>query len=185
MGYSTVKMVRLALSPGDGNVTDEDNPSGTAADLDDKQLADAIAEADAQIDSYIGARYATPVGAVTVDESHPSGFPHPIDYWSRNIAAYNATLTNRGSQDFTDNDPVARRWKATMDQLNAVQSGTATLPIPPVDSSSPGAGAGAGEPINAYSGNLFTADNFDLVEVPVGWPFGRGYGDGRWRDWWE
>src|SRR6266550_3393903 len=143
MAYTTVSEVRLALV---SSIVDSTNPpsplSMTAGDLPNAQLADAIAEADAQIDTYIGNRYATPVALVS------SVIPHPIDYWSRNIAAYNATLTFRGGQDLEDTDPVVRRWKMTVDVLMAVAKGTATLNIPANTGDS--SATGAGMPINPY-----------------------------------
>src|SRR4051812_49652477 len=121
--YSTPEMVRMAVS----TATNGDLPTTathTAADLSDEALLDAIAEADATIDSFIGRFYTTPV---PVDDANK--IPHPIDYWSRNIAAYNATLTFRGSQDISNDDPVTRRYTATMEALRAVNQGSAQLSL--------------------------------------------------------
>lgn len=155
MAYSTPAMVRKALvASSDGNMPTE--PTHTAADLSNEQLTDAIAEADAMIDSYLSRFYAVPVA----ESGSPAAVPHPIDYWSRNIAAYNATLSFRGSQDFADQDPVARRYNATVEALKAVSAGAVGLNLP--KNSTDSMAAGAGEPINPYVGELFTLDDFAL-----------------------
>lgn len=153
MSYSTPALVRKALVPSsDGG--EPESPTHTAADLSNSQLQDAIDEADVILNGYIGGRYVTPVALV-------SGVtPHPIDYWSRNIAAYNATLTFRGSQDFTDQDPVARRYALTMEALQAVSSGRVTLEIP--GNVSDTAAQGVSPAYNPYSGTLFCVEDFDL-----------------------
>lgn len=152
-------MVRMAVSPS----ADPANPpvpeSGTAADLSNVEILDAISEADSTIDAFISGRYVTPVAQVS------DATPHPLDYWSRNIAAYNATLTFRGSLDFTDSDPVARRYTATMLALTAVRDNKANLPptIPEIGGGDDGAAEGAGAPINQYPGdNMFAPEDFSL-----------------------
>lgn len=173
MPYSTVVEVRNALSPGD--FTDSDAPydngdlTNTAADLSNDQLTDAIAEADSLIDSFIGGRYTTPVlldfnGNVYVTT------PHPLDYWSRNVAAYNATLTYRKSQDFADTDPVARRYIATMLAITAVRDGKATLNIPD-NVSATGSQVGAGPIFNQYQGTLWSLCDFDLAPPVAPGPY--------------
>jgi len=163
MAYSTPAQVRLALVPSsDGSLPT--TPTNTAADLSDEQLADAIAEADALIDGYLGAYYAVPVAG------DPA--PHPIDFWSRNIAAYNATLTFRGSQDFSETDPISRRFKDTLDALTSVSKGQLRLQLP--DNTSGNSGVQAGPALNPYQGDLFTPDDFDLSttpQPPSWWPF--------------
>ena len=155
MSYSTPAAVRLAIT----QTTDGQQPvgatSGTAADLSDTQLQDAIGEADSMIDVYLGSVYTTPVALVG------GVVPHPLDYWSRNIAAYNATLAFRQSLDFTDNDPIARRYLATMDALKQVAAGSILLPFPVDTSGSQREMVGA--PVNPYTGQLWTADSWNLV----------------------
>lgn len=172
MAYSTPAMIRKALVPtSDG--TQPTQPTRTAADLTDAQLVDAIAEADSDIDSYIGKFYAVPV-ALIIDGSSGDGagvgaIPHPIDYWSRNIAAYNASLAVRGSQDFPETDPVARRYTATMTALRMVSLGQAKLQIP--NNTSSNTGVGAGPAINpTYHGDLFDAKDFNLHPLNPTWP---------------
>src|SRR4051812_7974795 len=162
MAYSTPAMVRKALVPtSDGTVSS--TQSHTAADLSDQQLLDAIAEADALIDGYLTRFYVTPVATV----GSPAVTPHPVDYWSRNLAAYNATLAFRGSQDFSDSDPVARRYTATIEALKAVSSGSVGLALPAQTGDY--AGAGAGPPINPYIGDLFRADEFVSPSTAPPW----------------
>lgn len=171
MAYSTPAMVRNAVYPqGTGTQTTGTN---TAADLSDTALNDAIAEADSQIDAYIGKYYAVPVAVVISGSSDGDGAPvgatpHPIDYWSRNIAAYNATLGLRGSLDFSDNDPVARRYTATMNALVAVSKGQANLQLP--DNTSGPSATGAGGVINPYAGDLFDPNDWNLRPLDPSWP---------------
>lgn len=182
-------MVRNALNPGTDGSAPPDPPSGTGADLSDAQLEDAIAEADAVIDSYIAKYYAVPVALVipaTDDvqgDGAPDGsVPHPIDYWSRNIAAYNATLVVRKSLDFTDDDPVARRYNATMSALVGVSKGQATLQIP--ENTTPNAATGAGAPVNPYyAGDLFDAADWNLQPITPDWPLWPDIPGGMGSNW--
>lgn len=152
MAYSTAVMVRQALVPSsDGTQT---TGTGTAADLSDAQLADAISEADATIDAYIGGYYAVPVAQVS------NATPHPIDFWSRNLAAYFATLAWRGSMDFTETDPVARRYKETMDALTAVMNGKLRLQLP--ENTSGNSAIEPGSALNPYVGDLWDPTDFSL-----------------------
>lgn len=167
MPYSTPAMVRMALVPSsDGTLPDP--PSNTGADLTDAQLSDAIAEADSLIDGYIGKFYATPVASVLQSDGETLVIPHPIDYWSRNIAAYSATLSYRQGLDFADTDPVARRYNMTIAALLLVSKGQANLQIP--DNTSGTAGTGAGTAVNPYIGDLFGPTDWNLRPVEPAWP---------------
>lgn len=155
MSYSTPAMVRMALVPSSNGAIP--NPaSNTAADFSDAQLSDAIAEADALIDTYIGNRYAVPVAQA----GSPLAIPHPIDFWSRTIAAYVATLTYRGSMDFTDTDPINRRYKDVLAALKDVAAGKVRLQLPENTSGNSATGVGAVQ--NPYVGDLWTPDDFDV-----------------------
>lgn len=163
MPYSTVVEVRTALAPGDwadDNAPDVNSSTNSAADLGNAQLVDAISEADSKIDSYIGGRYITPV--VNGFDGLPYvSTPHPLDYWSRNIAAYLATLTFRKGQDLDDTDPVVRRYAATVVDLTAVRDGKATINIP--DNEGNSGTAGAGDVFNRYTGgDMFQPRDFEL-----------------------
>lgn len=176
MSYSTPEMVRKALTPtSDG--TQPDPPSETGADLTDDQLQDAIDEADAVIDAYLGRYYQVPVA----NDSTTNQTPHPVDFWSRNLAAYNATLVFRQSLDLDSNDPVVLRYQATMAALQAVANGTVGLQLP--DNRSTNSATGAESPYNPYAGDLFTPDDFNVRPLNPAWPvwpdFG-AWGDRRW-----
>lgn len=167
MAYSLPDDIRNVLAPGvfPPEPPDPAPKTNTAADLSDEQLQVAIDQAGQTIDAYIGNYYATPVAATEAD---PAVYPEPIKTWSVNIAAYLATLTYRRSKDLSQQDPVALRYGLTMQQLNGVNSGKLTLPIPPNTGDS--ATSAVGRPVNSYSGNLFDARDFDLR--PGGsWPW--------------
>lgn len=188
MAYSSPAMVRLAVNPDGSDGTSQPSPvSRTAADMTDAQLLDFIGEADAMIDSYLGRFYTVPVapvlaGDVLGDGAAVGTIPHPIDHWSRNLGAYYATLSFRRSQDFSSDDPIARRYTATMQALDAVTAGRVRLQLP--DNSSSASGVGAGTAINpTYAGDLFDANDFNLVPINSDWPvfpdFGFFGGGGR------
>lgn len=188
MAYSTPAMVRLACNPDGSDGTTPPSPiSRTAADFTDAQLVDFIAEADAMIDGYIGRFYTVPVARIITDEANAGlgdgagigNVPHPIDYWSRNLAAYYATLSQRKSQDFTADDPIRQRYTATMQALDAIATGKIRLSIP--DNTTSAAGVGAGSAINpTYVGNLFGPDDFNLHPVNPMWPL---WPDNPGRNW--
>jgi phage gp36-like protein len=158
VSYAPASEVRAAVSPRTGATPNPPTETThTAADMSNAQLLDALAEADATIDSYIAGRYVTPVALADDGKAPP-----PVWFWSRNIAAYLATLTQRNSADFTDNDPIARRYNATMLALTAVRDGKAPLPLPADSGSDVGTGAGVGAAVNPYSGQLFTSRDWDL-----------------------
>lgn len=184
MAYSTPAMVRDAVMP-TSNGTQTTN-TNTAADLSDTQLQDAIAEADALIDAYIGKYYAVPVavvitGSLDGDGAPVGAIPHPIDYWSRNIAAYNATLGVRGSQDFADTDPIARRYTATINALVAVSKGQANLQLP--DNTNGPSATGAGTVNNPYIGNLFDPQDWNLRPTDPSWPLWPDLPNGWGNNW--
>lgn len=176
MAYSTPAMVRLALYPAGDGTTVPSPLSLTAADLTDGQLNDAIAEADALIDGYISKFYATPVAP----SGDPAAIPRPVNYWSRTIAAYLATCTYRGSLDFTDQDPVYRRYREVLAALKDVAKGDMSLPLPPVVEDGLAGSGGASAPINPYVGDLFTIGDFQLQGDE--WPGNNGgYTYPYWR----
>ena len=182
MTYCTVAQLRQALAP--GSLTDLANPptppSRTAADLSNEQLQSEIDEAASIVESGLSGLYVTPVA----NDPSTGSVPHPVDFWVRNIAAYLATCTFRKSQDFSDNDPVARRYNLTMARLSAVTKGTESLNIPTTVGSD-SAAQGASAPVNAYSGNLFAAEDFNIYprqNYPTGdgWPTPRPWEEPGW-----
>lgn len=157
--YSKPSDIRDALAP---TGTAGSNPTRTAAELSDVQLTDAISEADARIDSFIGRYYTVPVALVN------GVAPAPVRWWSRNIAGYLATLTWRRGKDLSPNDPVALRFNLTMQELTSVRDGKSALEIPSASSSGQ---AQVAQAINPYVGTLWGAEDFDLRPVGSGWPF--------------
>lgn len=157
MPYSTPAMVRLALGPSlNGSLPG--TTTNTAADLSDSQLADAIAEADSTINGYLANIYITPVAAVGDSDLV---IPHPVDYWSRDIAAYLATCTYRGQMNIESTNPVLLRYNAVLGFLKDVASGKARLPLPR-NGDTVGAGA-ASAPVNPYIGDLWDPSDFSLT----------------------
>lgn len=152
--YSSVEDVRNALTPG----ADSDDAS-TAAGLEDEQLNDSISEADAIIDAWIAGTVKIPS---VIDDDHPDGVaPYPVRYYSRNIAAWLATLTFKRNKDVPPDDPVRLRYIETMKLLERIASGDFVLPNPPFEPTDDG-GAGGGEVFNQYEGTLFGPSDFNL-----------------------
>lgn len=164
--YSTVDDVRDALAPGGSNA------ANTAASLEDVQIRNAIEEADSTIDSYLLRRYSIPqedteAGGQVVKVAVP-----PVRWYSRNIAAYLATLTWRRGKDIGEDDPVRLRYRDTVDLLRRVQANEADLSslppfVPPNQTSDVLA-------LNAYEGTLFGPRDFSLRHTaqiyPDTWP---------------
>lgn len=157
--YSSVLDVRNALTPG---AVSTDN--STAASLGDAQITDAILEADAKVDTYLPAGYTVPVQ--TVSQGDPpadvSVAHNLIRFWSRNIAAYLATLTYKKNKDVVADDPVRLRYEMTLEDLKQVRSGVILLPTD----------ASTADDIsylsiyNQYDGTMFAPEDFDLATVP-------------------
>lgn len=159
MPYSLPADVRNALAPGVWPVpTGQTAPkTGTAADLSDPQLADAIADADSLIDSYLSPYYVTPVA----QDPNTGRLPSEVTAWSRNVAAYNATLTYRRGKDLAATDPVALRYAQTMQTLQQVLNGKIRLRNVPTLEGDIG-GASVGQVINPYVGSMFGLDDFGI-----------------------
>ena len=163
--YCTVADVRNALTPGG----DASRPGGTAASLEDPQIEDAIREADGIIDMHLSLRYKVPMlelseiltddNDVEVTVTYIVG-QQPARYWSRNIAAYLATLTFSRNRNMPEDEPVRLRYNQTMAQLIAVRDGRANLPFPAPDGESP-AGSDIGV-FNQYEGTLFGPSDFHI-----------------------
>ena len=165
--YSTVTDVRNALAPG-GQWT------GTAATLEDPEIEDAIRQADSRIHSYLRLRYEIPVEMVEQgDPPQPHEVaPAPVRYWSRDIAAYLATLTFKRNKDVSPDDPVRLRHNAAMSELTDARKGVITLPFPP-----PVPDDSSVTVVNQYVGRLFGPEDFDLTHAgharrPGTWPGG-------------
>lgn len=152
--YSNVEDVRNALTPG----ADSDDTS-TASGLEDEQINDAIQEADAIIDSWISGVVVVPS---VIDDDNPDGIaPYPVRYYSRNIAAWLATLTFKRNQDVPPDDPVRLRYVETMKLIERIATGDYVLPNPPFVPPESAEGQG-GAIFNQYEGTLFGPDDFGL-----------------------
>lgn len=162
MTYASTIDVRNALTPAGG--------PGTAGSLTDGQLLDAILEADQTIDTYLEI---PAVHTVEMEEINQEGdyvvvALAPVRFWSRNIAAYLATLTYRRGKDLSIDDPVRLRYTSTLTILTDIRDGKTRNPIPltpDADESNTG-GEGDAEVFNQYSGQLFSADDFALTRQP-------------------
>lgn len=181
MAYCTPERLRQALAPGllAEFANQPAEKTFTAADLSNEQIQSEIDEASSMIDTALGGRYIVPVA----NDPVTTLTPHPIDYWVRNIAAYLATCTYRGSNDFADQDPVARRFALTMTALTDVRAGKTSLNLPDVVGQNGTSSAGASAPINPYIGNLFGPEDFSLYPNNTRLPGSDYLSHGRsWQD---
>ena len=165
--YCTVQDVKLALAPVSEWADDDDS---TAVSLPQDQIEDAINEAEAIVKSHLLVRYVItpaqtvqivlPVGDPPVEEDVMAA-PQPVRYWTRDIAAFLATLTHRKGKDLGEDDPIRLRYNMVMGFLMAVRDHKMNLDLPVVGSD---AGADGGVTVvNLYEGKLF-----DLEDVGLG-----------------
>lgn len=162
--YCTIEDVRNALTPG-GSQVDKTTASG----LEDTQIIDSIREADSIVNSYINARYTVPQDPLDADRA-----VEPARFWSRNIAAFLATLTYKRSKDVPADEPVRLRYNLTMAGLLAIREGKATTSLPPIGVTT---GSDGVTVINQYQGSMFAPADFALrsdytgvVVQPYVWP---------------
>lgn len=149
--YVTADEVRAVLA------RDTAHPSGTAAELDEAAIVNAIRSAQAQVDGRLGARYTVPFPADSV--------PQLVVDCTRDIAAYLCDLTYRQGLDYeSDRDPVVLRYQQAIDLLKQIAGGQIDLPVPP----GTGESGGLLSARNRYDGDLFGLQDFGL-----------GVGDGR------
>lgn len=152
--YSSPADVRNALTPGAGD-TDET----TAASFEDAQIEDAIKEADGVIDTYIYSMFGIPQDPDAIPAN--SVAIYPVRAWSRDIAAYLATLTFRKSKDMAPDDPVRLRYNFVMDVLEKISEGVLRPNLPQPPTPPDGYGPQGAFVYNQYRGKLFTmADVF-------------------------
>lgn len=152
MAYATVTDVRQALAP-DGAST---ATLGTAASLDDGDLTDHIAEAQAEIDARLSARYSVPFADGDV--------PSLVNKIARDIAAYLATLTYRRNTPLPEADPVALRYARALALLTGAQKGDIQL----VGDDGDVGQAAEAYVVNTlgYEGSLFDLQDFSLAQAP-------------------
>lgn len=138
--YATPDDLRIALT------RDPQHPEGTAAELSDEALQQAIDAAQVTIDSRLAVRYAVPFTAPLPPEIGPIAIA---------IAAYLADLQYRQSVNTEAQDPVARRYQWATDLLSKLANGAASLSL---TASSAGV-----FPVGPYEGQLFGLREFDLI----------------------
>lgn len=161
--FASVQDVRNALAPG---VTAREDPA-TAGSLNEDQIIDAIREADAKVLMHVGNRY-----TVDQDPSDITVAIAPFRWWSRNIAAYLATLSHRRSKPVDENDPTRLRYVETMAELVAVRDGSVDIPgATPIDSGDTADGVFV---YNQYEGRLFAPEDLGLgyssrPDAPLWW----------------
>lgn len=169
--YSSPADVRNALTPG----ADEADQT-TAASFANAQIEDAIKEADGMIDTYLSGRFGIPT-----DPDVPTVAVYPVRAWSRDIAAYLATLTYRKSKDLQPDDPIRLRFLWVIDVLEKIAAGDLTPNLPQPETPPDGYGPQGAFVYNQYSGKLFTmADVF--CPPGRGWSYiqAHRYGDLAW-----
>jgi phage gp36-like protein len=143
MAYCGVNDVRLALT-GDATATSGTN---TAADLSDPQIQDSVNESSAVVDAYIDGPY----------DPRVDDIPAIVRFWTRDIAAYFATLVWRKSKSPAANDPVILRYNHAMSMLAGVAAGTITIFGPQNSSDEPSV-------VNpSFGGGLIRRSDFDLT----------------------
>jgi hypothetical protein len=160
--FCTVRDVRLALTP--NAVEEEVARPETAAYFQDYQIEDAILEAEGIVAAHIAARYTIVTGEV--EEINPEDpletwvwvvAPSPIRAWTRDVAAYLASLTFHRHKDIEEDDPIRLRFKMVMDNLIAVRDRKMNIDLPPI-----GDGTSGVFVINQYEGKLFGLEDVGL-----------------------
>lgn len=181
--YSTAYDVRLALTPG-ASATDLE----TAAHLTNSQIEDAINEADGVINTYISQWYTVVLATVENPEPVPDPIPDPpppaevqvapapVRAWSRDIAAYLATLTFFKNKEVTEDDPVRQRYLMVLGMLRDIRDRKSILD-PDVFPPNPDTANGQGVTVvNTYEGKLFGPEDFGLApegasNPQILWPY--------------
>lgn len=170
--YCTVRDVRIALTP---EGVEQGQPRGeTGAILPDWQITDAINEAEGLINAYVAKRYViTPEEVEEINPENPGETwvyfvaPSPLRGWTRNIAAWLATLTYRKNKDIGEDDPVRLRFNMTMASLTSVKDHSIDLALPINE-----VGTNESIALNLYDEPLFQLEDFNL-----------GYGEHVGREW--
>lgn len=162
MGYTDPDSLRVLLT------RDLAVPEGTAAELSDAALRVAIDTASSFIDASLASRYQVPF---------PDPAPALVIQLALAMAAYHADTMHRQSVDIDNNDPVLRRHNWAVGVLNSIATGDLDLPDTQPTSSTPDGAT----PFDAYTGVLFTAQDFGLARMPNGRLSGSfPYDDGKW-----
>jgi phage gp36-like protein len=139
--YTSIADLRDALAPR-GKQDD-----ATAANLSNAELADAITEAQQQIDAQLAQRYTVPFVQGSI--------PPLIAQLTRDLAAHSATLVHRRNHPLVENHPVLLRYRRAAELLAKLAKGEAEIPAVSSAVEQPNA-------YNAYDGSLFELDNFGI-----------------------
>jgi phage gp36-like protein len=148
-GYTTPADLRLILARNLSGQGPDVDQTGTAADLSDGQLQDAIDTATAEIDASLSNRFTVPF---------PSPFPAMVVHVCKAIAAWHANAISLESADIGANDPVQRRFEWAKDMLTKIASGDIDLP----DLTSATGTDASMVAFPAYDGVMFWPGNFGV-----------------------
>lgn len=142
--YATVEDVRDVLKGTQGDIP------GTAADLTDLQLEEAIDNAENQVNSALGGRYDVPFS--------PSQVPNIVHTITRDIACYLADLTYRmGREYLSEANPLRLRYQRAKEMLYAIRDGKSSIEdLPSGDDGKVGSPAYVENP---YVGDLLGANH--------------------------
>jgi phage gp36-like protein len=157
MSYCDVQDVRNALIPGGASTE-----TNTAADVPDAAIQDAIDEAMAIVDAFVGGPYES-----------TDFIPGIVLYWTRDIAAYYATLTWRKSKAPSADNPVVTRYQHAIEMLQSIAEGGLDIPSP-ADIPDQGTVVNPADALVAsQNGTLFNPADFDLTGRSQGPSFDR------------
>lgn len=142
--------------------------SNTAADLPDVGIQDAVDQASSEVDTFLSGPY-----------DPTDDIPDVIRFWTRDIAAYYATLTWRKGMDLTPQDPVQLRYNTAITRLQSVSEGQLDIPSP----TAPADVATVVNPLGLTNVQLFSPFEFDLTGRNAGlslFPLHYARGVGLW-----
>lgn len=147
MPYTDPTDLRLALAPAG------DTGPATAASLTDAELADAIGEAQQEVDARLSDQYGVPFADGAV--------PALVAQVTRDLAAFKATLVHRRGNPLDSRDPVWLRYEHALSLLR--QMGRGEVDLPGVADT---ASSGEAAVVNPYEGTLFGLSDFGLGVRP-------------------
>jgi hypothetical protein len=182
--YCSVADVRSVLAPalldGGGNPF-PDTTQETAAQLIDAQLLEAIVRASGRVDTYLRARYQMPpvpvVAAQQTTEPHTDAvYPDVVRYWTRDLAAFDATLTLLRGLPIGPDSPVRLRQAQAVAELAAARDGKLDAGLPQPDDATTQEGfAGV---VDAGGAGMFGPSDWGdqptgipVAADPYGWPW--------------
>lgn len=158
--YTTADAVRVALDPTFVPGSPEPSRAATNAGyLTDDQLDQCITWACGRIDTYLAARYKTPI------EDVPSSTMAPFEAYATDLAAWRATLTFFGNTELSAQHPVQLAYAAAMTDLAAIAAGKLVLKLPGALDDDADAQSGYAGVVDPGTGGIF--DRFDLGVRPL------------------